>query len=105
MKRLIAYLLAASIGSYVPAAGAQEKNQQDKGEIRLRTELVQIDVIVTDKSNKPVSGLTREDFQLLDNDKPQHISNFAYEETKARRVDDAAGENRNLPKAITAADV
>src|SRR6266571_534951 len=41
--------------------GAQEKKNQE-GEIKLRTELVQIDVIVTDKNNKPVTALKREDF-------------------------------------------
>jgi VWFA-related protein len=98
-------LIALFIAAHVLVVGAQEKSKQDKGEIRLSTELVQIDVLVTDKSKKPVGGLTREDFELYDNNKPQHISNFAYEETKARRVEETASENRRLPKAITVSEL
>jgi VWFA-related protein len=98
-------LIAWFIAAQVLAISAQEKITQDKGEIRLSTELVQIDVLVTNKSNKPVGGLTREDFELYDNSKPQHIANFAYEETRTRRVEETAGENTRLPKAITAGEL
>jgi VWFA-related protein len=105
-NKIAVFLIALLIAAPVLAAGAQDKGKQDKGgEIRLSTELVQIDVLVTDKSKKPVSGLTREDFELYDNNKPQHITNFAYEETKARHIEDAAAENRRLPRAITAAEL
>jgi VWFA-related protein len=38
--------------------------------------LVQVDVVVRDK-NGPVSGLTKQDFTLLDNGKPQEIAVFS----------------------------
>ncbi|HXU39115.1 MAG TPA: VWA domain-containing protein [Blastocatellia bacterium] len=104
-KKIAVSLVLLFAAQLVLTGGAQEKSAQDKGEIRLSTELVQIDVLVTDKSNKPVSGLTREDFELLDNNKPQHISNFAYEETKSRRIEDAATEDHRLPRAITAREL
>jgi VWFA-related protein len=106
MKKVIVLsLIAVLVATQVFTARAQETNKQDKGEIKLSTELVQIDVIVIDKSKKPVSGLKREDFELLDNNKPQHISNFSYEGTKARRVEDTAADNPHLPKAITSAEL
>jgi VWFA-related protein len=40
------------------------------------TKLVQVDVVVRDKSG-PVSGLTKEDFTLFDNGKPQEIAVFS----------------------------
>lgn len=104
-KKTTVSLITWFIAAQVLAISAQEKIKQDKGEIRLSTELVQIDVLVTNKSNKPVRGLTREDFELYDNSKPQHIANFAYEETKTRRVEETAGENPRLPKAITAGEL
>lgn len=104
-NKTIVVSLALLIAAQVLAAGAQEKSKQDKGEIRLSTELVQIDVLVTDKNHKPVGGLAREDFELYDNNKPQHITNFAFEETKTRRVEDAAAGTTPLPKAITAAEL
>jgi len=38
--------------------------------------LIRVDVAVNDASGKPVSGLSEEDFALLDNDKPQKIVTF-----------------------------
>src|SRR5215217_4047785 len=44
--------------------------------VRVNTELVQTDVMVFDKQGKFVSGLQREQFELLVNDKPQPITFF-----------------------------
>ena len=44
--------------------------------VGVRTEIVRLDAVVTDASGKPVSNLTREDFQVLEDGKPQRITNF-----------------------------
>ena len=38
--------------------------------------LIQLDVVVTDKAGKPVAGLDRSDFALLDNGQPEKILSF-----------------------------
>jgi VWFA-related protein len=38
--------------------------------------LIKLDVVVTDKSGKPVSGIARKDFTLLDNGQPEKILTF-----------------------------
>jgi VWFA-related protein len=38
--------------------------------------LIQLDVVVTDKSGKPIAGLSQSDFTLLDNNHPAPILNF-----------------------------
>jgi VWFA-related protein len=44
--------------------------------------LIKLDVVVTDKSGKPISGIARKDFTLLDNGQPAKILTFhAYDET------------------------
>ena len=43
-KKTTAALIALFIAAQVPAIGAQEKSKQDKGEIRLSSELVQIEL-------------------------------------------------------------
>lgn len=62
-------------------AFAQEnsnQNNQDDGEaIRIDTELIQLDVVVTDKKGNIVNNLTKEDFELLEDGKLQDISFFS----------------------------
>jgi VWFA-related protein len=47
--------------------------------IRSTTRLVQISVVVHDKHGNPISGLTKEDFEVLDEKKPQAIQVFSEE--------------------------
>jgi VWFA-related protein len=62
-----------------PAAGPNSATAQS---LRVMTRLVQVSVIVQDKSGNPVSGLTKDDFTLLDEGQPQRISYFAEEATR-----------------------
>src|SRR5215471_19078216 len=112
-KRSVAFLVVLVLMASVPAgkASAQATRPQDGGKdqakdtIKITAELVQIDAVVTDKTNRPVSGLKREDFELYDNNKLQLITHFAYETSEARRLADDAEQPRSLPRVISAADV
>src|ERR1051325_11671915 len=86
------------------AALAQNKKANDEV-IKISAELVQVDVIVTDKDRKPVAGLKRDDFEIYDNGKPQAITTFAYEDNRSRRIEEDAEGSRTLPKAITAGEL
>jgi VWFA-related protein len=44
--------------------------------LRVTTRLVLVDVVVTDKQGKPVTGLKREDFAVQENGKAQKVSTF-----------------------------
>ena len=48
-------------------------------EVRLHS----LDAIVTDRDGKPVTGLTKEDFVVLENGAPQEITNFSSYESSA----------------------
>lgn len=72
---LVAHLIlgAASL------ARAQESDDDNSGPIvKLGITLVQVDAIVTDKDGRPVTDLSRDDFEVLQDDHPQEISTFAY---------------------------
>lgn len=44
--------------------------------MRIATTAVDIDVVVTDKTGRRITGLTAADFQVLDNEQPQTIDFF-----------------------------
>ncbi|HEX8098514.1 MAG TPA: VWA domain-containing protein [Pyrinomonadaceae bacterium] len=60
------------------SAGTQEQQAEDV--VHVNTRVVFIDALVRDKrTNLPVRGLTREDFQVLDNGRPRALTYFTRE--------------------------
>jgi len=89
---------------------SQPSAQSRQPIFRANTELVLVNVVVRDKSGAVVRGLTRDDFTVLEDGKPQTIDSFDFEELD--KVDAAvpAGEpqpvlNVALPKAPAPAPV
>ena len=66
----------------VLAAGSVSRAQQPAQGTRI--EVVQLDVIVTDADGKPVRGLTRDDFAVLEDKKAQRLTNFLFVEGRLR---------------------
>src|SRR5947207_15911391 len=67
--RPIAFSLLAGLIA-LPLA-AQEKLVES-----IEVRVVNVDVVVTDRAGNPVTGLTKDDFEILDNGKPQKIQNI-----------------------------
>ncbi|HEY8460497.1 MAG TPA: VWA domain-containing protein [Blastocatellia bacterium] len=62
-------------------AQAERQSQNSDGEpIKIPTELVQLDVKVTDQNGRPVSGLTKEDFVVYEDKVSQNIESVSSEE-------------------------
>jgi VWFA-related protein len=75
-----AIAVAVLIGSAIGAAQlcpAQETKPAEP--LRVTTRLVPLDVIVLDKHGNPVSGLSKDDFVVLDNKSPRTIQLFSEE--------------------------
>src|SRR5258707_13627880 len=67
--------------------------------IRINVNLVQVDAIVTDSKDKPVTDLKAEDFIVLQDGKPQTISNFGFINTReATGAVAAVGKPGRQPK-------
>jgi VWFA-related protein len=86
LSRFFIFLTAVSLFfSLVAITGANEKSQPkapDENKISVKTELMEVRAVVTDRSGKIVEGLKKEEFELFENDKPEEISFFSVSEVK-----------------------
>src|SRR6478752_10258577 len=77
---LIAALIVPNGWAQTPAPQPQApKGGQGLYRLRVESELVLVNVVVRDKQGKPVTGLTRDDFTLLEDGKAQRVSSFDFE--------------------------
>lgn len=85
---------------------AQDKQQkEDETTLKLTTELIEVRAVVTDKAGQPVSGLTKDDFELLENDKAQEISFFSFTRVPGKDERPASPGNPASPSATLAKTV
>src|SRR5205085_5944245 len=52
--------------------------ESDEDVVRITTNLVQFDAVVTDKKGNPVTDLRPEDFEVYANGRKQPVTNFSY---------------------------
>src|SRR3954468_25049343 len=81
--RLIASALLVSSSVILSAQDPQQQQppQSDPQAFKFRTgiELINVNATVTDESGRFVSGLTKDDFRLFDDEQPQAITHFSAE--------------------------
>jgi Ca-activated chloride channel family protein len=101
--------LALSAVTTVAALQVGLASQDPIAQFRSRVQLVEVYATVTDASGQPVMGLTRNDFEVYEDDQPQAISAFAagdFPLTVALGVDRSfsmAGEPLQLAKQASQA--
>ena len=76
---LLGSLANAQQPANTDAPNAVSAPQQSAPTIRSTTRLVQLSVVVTDKKGRPVTGLTKDDFTILDQGAPQQVAFFSSE--------------------------
>ncbi|MEA2601306.1 MAG: hypothetical protein QOF89_2298 [Acidobacteriota bacterium] len=86
-RRLLAICTLLALGSWIgsrpaatqtkPAAPAPAKAKESEQFIDVvNVSVVNVDAYVTDKKGNPVTGLTKDDFELFENKRPVQITNF-----------------------------
>ena len=91
MKRFLLFLPALMLVS--------AQSQAPDTVIRINVNLVQVDAVVTDSKDKPVSDLKKEDFEILQDGKPQVITNFSYITTRPVTIANAPAPPRPTAQA------
>jgi VWFA-related protein len=99
----------------LPRSARPSSKQTPAPVLRATSDLVRIDVEVTDKSGKAIKGLRPEQFVVTDDGKPQQIATFSYEDieqVETAGTPDAKpivvpvdNEGPNTPSAAAASDL
>ena len=92
LKTFLAFVLTVSLLAPIAAQQQQPRKPQDEV-VRIDTNLVQIDVVVTDKNGKQVTDLKPEDFEISEDGKKRQLTHFSYIATgKASQPENATEE-------------
>jgi VWFA-related protein len=91
--RVVALLLLCRVGRnehcmkrvtvlVLPIMWVSAQSPTQDAVIRIDVNLVQLDAVVTDSKGKAIADLTKEDFEVLQDGKPQTITNFSFIRTR-----------------------
>jgi VWFA-related protein len=86
---LLFYVPGAGLFAQGTASGSSSNNPQSSDEqsrIKVRVELVNVLTTVTDKKNRLVTDLTKDDFRIFEDGKPQEIRFFSRETDLPLRI-------------------
>lgn len=84
MKQFVLHLCLFLLCAQSFTLNAQQPQQpvtptkEQEEVVRISTNLVQVDAVVTDKNGQPVTDLQADDFQILEDGRAQDITNFSY---------------------------
>src|SRR5215470_16178668 len=79
-----------------PAPQSQPASPRGQDVVRITTQLVQVDAVVTDKKGKHVEDLTEGDFELLVDGKKQQLTHFSHVSLPVVSRRPAAGKKYDL---------
>src|SRR5919205_2676400 len=74
-QRWLAVVLGACLAT---VSFGQSQKPSDGDVVRITTNLVQIDAVITDKNGKLITDLKPDELQLLEDNRAQKITNFSY---------------------------
>lgn len=83
MRKALAFFLAAALlsvsaSAQTPAPAQQQNQQGDEDVVRITTQLIQVDAVITDKNDRIIPDLKLSDFSLYENGKRQELQFIEY---------------------------
>jgi len=110
MKRLAIVLLLATqlVGNIsgqqarptpTPTPAPTQQQSESDDVVRITTNLVQVDAVITDKDGKAVTDLKPEEVEIFEDGREQKITNFSYNVLESPRTEAAAAApaDKNVP--------
>lgn len=98
MKKFLLTFGLVLMFALAEAAQDAKPTPSDDDVVKISTNLVQIDVSVTDKNGKPISDLKPEEVEIYENGEPQTITNFSFVSSKqAREVKQKQPDKAGVP--------
>lgn len=82
-SRMVLFLLSWLAINAVALPAQLSREDVNTPAVRVSSRLVLVDAVVTDRSGQRITGLTKDDFTVLENGKPQKISAFSFETPEA----------------------
>jgi VWFA-related protein len=96
--RLTAAATAFAVAAAPAFAQQPPPNEQQKFVESVEVRVINVDVVVTDRKGTPITGLTKDDFEIFENGQPKLISNF-YEVVGEKAVNTAVVPEPGKPAA------
>src|SRR5207253_11508539 len=88
-----------------PPSSQEIQKPESEDVVRITTNLVQVDAVVTDRNGKVVTDLKPEEIKILEDGRQQKITNFSYNVTETpaapARREKAAPVDKNAPTVPT----
>ena len=83
---LIAILFLFSVFASAQITQPTPPETQSDDIVKITTDLVQVDAVITDKDGNQVTNLTADDVDIFQDGKPQKITNFSYVNREAQKT-------------------
>ena len=97
---LVTSTVAQQVAPPTPPAASQTQRPEDAEVVRITTNLVQVDAVITDNHGKLVADLKPEEVEIFEDGHKQKITNFTFnlsESTPVERPASTAKADRNAP--------
>jgi VWFA-related protein len=105
-QTLAIILLATSLSagqqpSPTPKPSTNRTGQQAGDDVvRITTNLVQVDAVVTDSKDQPVTDLQPQEIEIYEDNRPQKITHFSYVENKSQNRTSSQSRNSGNPLTV-----
>jgi hypothetical protein len=98
MSNVFRFTAFLALSLLFPCAASERASGQQEVSIKVKTELVQLRAVVTDRRGQLIDNLSKADFVLLEDGKPQDVSFFSLERVGAEAFPQQAPAHRQLQR-------